>query len=260
MWFFIDESWSPKDSSSPFGLLSGVLVEESKLPDLDRFLFQVRKKYYGSEHARDYTRDLKGNTLLSNAMIRMWSKIGSMPNNICVVKEMLTYPTINPEIYFKTFASFIYSSNGELPDLLNPDPKKLATPIKSIIENVSMAATEHNPDASVKLIFDQRLGAQEGLAIAMRHFIAGIGLKNIHPYPYFAVSNICPGIQFADVFAYLLSRRAQKVKELFPLYKLWMGHQWQSPVGATPHRYGLGRWNESTTASGDRRYTVRNSW
>jgi len=259
MWLFVDESWAPEGVTPSFGILSGVLVEESKLPKLEQFLFEIRKKYYGPKHAKDYTRDIKGKELLSNQMVKLWQKNGSMPNNICFVKELLTFPRLNPEIYFKAFASLIYSNNAKPPDLLSPDPKRLSIPIRTLIENVSQAANSYDPKSVVKLIFDQRLGSQEGLAIAMKHFIAGIGLGNIHPYPYFAVSNICPGIQFADVFAYLLAKRAQHVKELFPFYSLWRGLQWVSEDDAAPKRYGLNRWNEIINGR-DRRYVKRQSW
>lgn len=256
MWFFVDESWSPDGVRPSFGLLSGILVEENKLPSLEDFLFSVRKKYYGQEHARDYRRDIKGKDLLSNQMLRLWASSGSMPNNICIAKEMLTFPKMNPEVFFKTFASVIFSDNEHKPDLLSPDPKRLSHPIRILIENVAEAAASYSAEKQVKLVFDQRLGSQEGLAIAMKHFIAGTRKSNIHPYPYFAVSNISPGIQFADVFATILSKNIQGFRELHQFYLGWRDLQWLSQEGVAPRRYGLNSWDE-TKQNGERRYSVR---
>ncbi|HLO65828.1 MAG TPA: DUF3800 domain-containing protein [Holophaga sp.] len=257
--FFVDESWSPDGASPSFGLLSGILVEEETLEKLENFLFLIRKKYYGKDHARDYTKDIKGKDLLSNYMIKLWAKNGTMPNNICIAKEMLTFPILNKEIFFKSFASFIFSENSTKPDLLSPDPKRLSIPIRNLIENVSEAAQAHRAERQVKLVFDQRLGSQEGLAISMKHFIAGTGLSNIHPYPYFAVSNISPGVQFADVFAYLLAKQAQGFKEVQSLYHQWRESLWQSEEGASVKKYGLNSWTEQKN-NGERNYAVRRPW
>lgn len=259
MWFFVDESWGPDNITPAYGVLSAVLMESSGLPTLERFLFQVRKKYYGKDHARDYKKDIKGKELLSNQMVKLWNTIKTMPNNISLAKELLMFSAHNEDVYFKTFASVVYSSNARHPDLLSPDPKRLSTPFRVLIENASKAAHERDPNAVVKLVFDQRLGSQEGLAIAMKHFIAGIGLANIHPYPYFAVSNVCPGVQCADVFAYIISKKVQQVGELESFYRLWRTLQWQSPEGERPQKFGLNRWDEKNT-HGVRSYTVRRGW
>jgi len=259
MWFFVDESWSPDGVSPAFGLLSGILVKESTLPNLENFLFNIRKKYYGADHAKDYRHDIKGKELLSNQMLKLWTKNGSMPNNMCIAKEMLTFSSINKELYFKSFASFVFSENASKPDLLSPDPKNLSTPIRTLIKNVAEAAWAEDKEKQVKLVFDQRLGSQESLAISMKHFIAGTKQINIHPYPYFAVSNISPGVQFADVFAYLLAKEAQGVKDLHTFYTLWRETQWQSEEGPSGKRYGLNSWNEYKE-NGERFYTVRRTW
>ena len=66
MWLFVDETWSPQSLCPAFGIMLGVLVQHDQLEQLDRFLFAVRRKYYGEDHARNLHHELKGKDLFSN--------------------------------------------------------------------------------------------------------------------------------------------------------------------------------------------------
>ena len=209
MWLFVDESWSPDNFSPKYGVLLGILIKDEDLSKLDKFLFNVRKKYYGSEHAKKANYELKGKNLLSNQILRLVKPGKPLPKNICIVKEMLSYP-IKQGVFLRIFASTVYSMNNKHPSLLSPKPRELSYPFKKMIENVSKAALEESPSHKVTLVFDQRTGAQNDIAIAINNYVGGTKIKNIGNYPYFAVSNVSPGVQFADIMAYLLSKRVQK--------------------------------------------------
>jgi hypothetical protein len=216
MWFFVDESWSADTCKPKFGVLLGILVKDEDLARLDKFLFSVRKKYFGDANAKNKSFELKGKDLLSKYILKQYQqgKSGkSIPRNLCIVKEMLNYPT---EYFFlKIFASTVFSMTKRHPPLLSPNPRALSDPFKRLIENVSTAAKEDAPGRKVTLVFDQRIGAQKDIAIAIYNYVAGMKLANIEIFPYFAVSNVSPGVQFADVMAYLLAKKEEKN----PLYK-----------------------------------------
>jgi hypothetical protein len=94
--------------------------------------------------------------------------------------------------------------------------------------------------------------------ISLHRFIKGIKLPNIHPYPYFAVSNVSPGVQVADVFAHLLSKRVQKKEAVMDLFRELMQLQWVSKR-TKPQRFGFIRFEERFQG-GERTYRIRTKW
>ncbi|PLX99283.1 MAG: hypothetical protein C0623_09380 [Desulfuromonas sp.] len=256
MWLFVDESWPPENHNPHFGVLFGILVLENQLMRLDKFLYDTRKKYFGKENAKDKTKDLKGKQLLSKKVLEMITPGKPFPNNISIVKEILSFPIVDHgDFYLKAFASTVFREDAN-PSLLSPDPKKLSRPFKEMLENVSQAAREDHKGKKVNLVFDQRLGAQQGIAIAIHNYINGMGLKNISSYPYFAVSNVSPGVQVADIMAHLLSKRAQKKQAVMSLYKSMCKLQWESKDGK---RFGFVRYDEKKV-DGEVKYTIRGTW
>lgn len=253
MWFFVDESWSPDNVSPPFGVLFGVLVKEQNLQTFDNLFFAARKKYFGAVNAKCLESELKGKDVFSNYVLKLMQKSGSLPNNICVFKEIVSYPQVHPAVYFKLFSSVVFSEDGRHPSLLSPDYKHLARPFSDLIQNVSRAAIEEK-EKNVTLIFDQRMGVQTNLAISIRNFIGGLNFKNVHPFPYFAVSNVCPMIQMADWFAYLMSKRVQRVRAIYPFFEELKKLQWIS--NETQAKYGFNYYNEK--CSGHQRVYEKN--
>ena len=87
MWFFVDETWPRPEFEPKFGILFGVLIRDDQLVLLDNLLFSIRKKYFGVSHAKDLSKELKGNSLLSNYVLNKWEPNKPIPNNICIVKH-----------------------------------------------------------------------------------------------------------------------------------------------------------------------------
>ncbi len=256
MWLFVDETWSPSEHVPAFGILFGVLVRHDQLGKLEDLLFAVRRKYYGREHAKDLRRELKGSDLLSNAILKRWEPRGPLPRNLCIVREILSYARVQ-EFHLRLFASIVYSSTSHHPELLAPDARRLADPFRHLVESAAHAAADTHHDSSVTLIFDQRVRVQKDLAIAVRNYVVGMGLHNVHPYSYFATSNASPGIQVADICAHLLSKRVQGVERIASLYHDLRHLQWES--NGNPKRYGFLRLDELRTEEG-LRYRRRRTW
>jgi hypothetical protein len=257
MWFFVDESWSADDYDPKFGVLLGVLVKDEDLGKFDKFIFNVRKKYYGSDQAKNKDFELKGSKLLNKYILKLYQTNQTIPKNICIVKEMINYPTVS-SLYMKIFASTVFSVTDDHPPLLSPNPRSLSDPFKKLIENVSTAAQEDVPGRKVTLVFDQRIGVQKDIAIAIYNYVAGMRLSNIEIFPYFAVSNVSPGVQFADVMAYLLAKKHEQDPSyktiLMSLYKEMKVLCWTSKDN--PRRFSLSKFNE-IIENGVTRYTKR---
>jgi len=189
---------------------------------------------------------------LSNHILKRHAA-GEVMDNLSIVRELLSYPLR------RVFASTVYREDARRPTLLSPDPRRLARPFRHLVENVSLAAQERDIERTVTLVFDQRLGAQRDIAIAVTNFVKGMDLSNVHPYPYFAVSNVSPGVQFADVFATILSKRAQKRGGIIPRFYTELRRLNWISEGPARRRYGLNRFTETGSVT-DLRYAYRKSW
>lgn len=251
---YFDESWQTIDSDLRVGIIFGLLINKKLISQLDNFLYRIRKKYYGKEHAKDKNRELKGNRLLSNRIFRIANKNpGVMPINHCVVMEIISWCNNLPSnIAPKVFASFVYGTDPHLRCL---DTKRLDLPFMDICIKISRAASEIDKDGFVTLIFDERWGAQSGIAIAIYNFIRGVGVQNINPTPYFAVSNVDPGVQLADIFAYIAVKRAAKDTRFKKWYNNISTLQWKGTID-NKKRWGFQRYEIIEEG----KYKIRKGW
>ena len=196
MWCFIDESWH-KGPSEQIGVLAAAVGPRRDFDELGRFLFRIRRKYYGEQNARDLRSELKGANLFSNFSFRQHER--GYSKNLSVAREAIEW-TGTTDIRFVGVC--IYGNTD--PPLLTPNLKVLSAPFRELCVRV----LSHVPDdRSAQLVFDQRLGAQEQISIAVHNYLAGIkDNRKLHPIPLIGVSNVCPGLQLADLAAYILGK------------------------------------------------------
>jgi hypothetical protein len=196
MWCFIDESWH-KAENEHIGVLAAAIGKKAEFADLGKFLYGLRKKYYGESHARDLKSELKGSNLFSNQSFKKRSDSYSI--NLAVGRELIEWVT-KSEIRFVGVCVY-----GEIePPLLTPNLKSLSMPFRELCVRIH----SHVPvGQSCQLIFDQRLGAQENISIAVHNYLAGIREPHLLvPHPFIGVSNVWPGLQLADIAAHILGR------------------------------------------------------
>jgi hypothetical protein len=242
MWCFFDESWMQHATRDQYrvGVFAGILTEEGFLDHLDRMLFAVRQKYYGREHARDYTRELHGTKLLSNNAFRLEQKTG-FSTNLSIVREVLAYLLQREEYYLRVFASVVY---GRDPKLLCPEPRRIPHPYKIIIQNVSEAVRDFDEKRRAITIYDQRVKTQNGIAVAVKSFIQGRDIPNLHPVPYFGVSHASPALQVSDLITHIIAKRWAGQKHVFPFYEQVKNLQWTKKVNTSTTYYGINTWYE----------------
>jgi hypothetical protein len=214
-WCFMDESWHDADNEH-VGVLAAVICQWSTHESLAREIYRVRRKYYGDEHARDKTHELKGKDLFSNNSFRLREKYG-FSKNLMIARELLTFARENG---VQVAASTAYC-DGERPPLLSPEPKKLAPPFRELCKRL----IAHLPDEShAVLVSDQRLNAQDDISVAIHNYLAGLQneqhLSRIRNLPLIAISNVCAGLQFADIVAYIVGRHSTGDNRMKPWYRL----------------------------------------
>lgn len=220
MWCFIDETWISHSQIPNYtvGVIAGILAEDAILPQLDKLLYAVQRKYYGQDHAKDPSRELKGESLLSNMAFSLEERnVRSI--NLNIVKEILNYLNAQGKEgrYLKLFASAVY---GQRPQLLCPDPKNMPLPYRTICRNISRAVADFDENQTAIMVYDQRFKAQTGLAIAMKAFVQGLKIPNLHPVPYFGVSHATPALQVSDILVHIIGKSGRDTVD-FNLFTKW---------------------------------------
>ena len=198
MWCFIDESWH-EGTKEQVGVLAATVGTKSDFDELGHALYRIRRKYFGEEHAKNLLSELKGKDLFSNLSFKR-QKAG-YSKNLSVVREVLEWVAASN---IRFIGICIYGDTK--PPLLTPDLKSLSTPFRELCVRVSA----HVPaNQTGQMIFDQRLGAQENISVAVHNYLAGIREnQRLLPHPLIGVSNVWPGLQLADIVAYILGKYA----------------------------------------------------
>jgi hypothetical protein len=248
MWCFFDESYP--DEGGVTSIICCLMKNET-VAYLDRRIYLAKKKYWGEAQAKSLRTEIKGNKLFSNNSFKMAKKHGTS-KNLLVAQEILADCFLNKDDHpIKVFGCAVYGAQ----DLLKKINKenKLTIPIAEILKRVSVAAHEMDGNRRVNLVFDEQLSDLE-LAISTRRFVSGVGIENISHYPLIAVSHVSPGLQLADLGAYILGRRAAGDHR----FHLWLSRlkqlEWKGKVNGLD-RWGIQRWDISPTG-----VTVRKKW
>jgi len=218
-WCFIDESWH-ETPNEHIGVLAAVVCSWSTHESLAREIYRVRRRYYDEEQARDKTRELKGKDLFSRNSFEHQKR--GYSKNLTIARELLQF-TRQTDI--RVAATAVYCKEAR-PALMSPEPKKLAPPFRELCKRL----IAHLPDESHSvLVSDQRLNAQDGISIAIHNYLAGLQneqhLSRMRNLPLIAISNVCAGLQMADIVAYIVGRYAAGDNRIAPWYRLIAGMQ-----------------------------------
>lgn len=198
MWCFIDESWQ-EGVNEHVGTLAAAVGSKADFDELAHFLYRVRKKYYGEDNARDLRSELKGTNLFSNQSFKQQA-VG-YSKNLSLAREVVEWLSVSN---IRLVGVCIYGDSR--PTLLSPNLKSLSTPFRELCIRILSHIPSH---ATGQLVFDQRLGAQEDISIAVFNYLAGIQEnQRLNPHPLIGVSNVWPGLQLADIVAHILGRYA----------------------------------------------------
>jgi hypothetical protein len=219
--------------------------------ELNNILYRAQHAHFGSAHARDLRCEVKGSQLLSNYAI----KIGQSNRQSCnleAAKDILREcAKLRGEQRILLFAAVIY---GEKDILKKVTQHKIAYPLVEMLQRISFAASKLAPSRSVSLVFDEQLAARD-VAISIRRFVAGRHLANVSHYPLIAVSNVSPGIQLADLGAYILGRRAAGDVRFEDWVNRLKKLQWTDTMNGRK-RNGIKRWD----SDGRGRVSLRRKW
>lgn len=243
-WCFIDESWH-EGKSEHAGVLAAVVGPQKDFEGLAAAMFRFRAKYYSREHACDLRLEIKGKELFSNFSFKMGKTLG-YSKNLTIAREIIEW-TKTTDI--RIIGITVYGKTA--PPLMAPDSKHLSQPFLELCVRVQTMIPKNDQGL---VIFDQRLGAQEDISIAVCHYLAGIPEpRRIVPHPLVGVSNVWPGLQLADMAAHILGRFGVGDVRFGTWYRLLAGIKAEGDTHLGKHLFGFKRlqWE------GDNKYSFR---
>jgi hypothetical protein len=239
VWCFFDESY--QQANGGVTAIAACLMNDHTVRGLDLVLYNARRKHFGRDHAKDLTKELKGSALLSSASFRQMEKFGNNRNHDLASQIFRDCVKFRREHPIWIFGSVVYGALGVLTRL---GTHRLVRPVTDILDKVSAAACAANHTRRVNLVFDNQICGQEpAIAAAVRRFVSGVGLPNVSHYPLIGVSHVSPGIQLADICAFILGRRAVGDSNFDPWLNRMQQLEWVGTVNGYP-RTGIQRWEE----------------
>lgn len=231
-WCYIDESWRDGPNEK-IGVLAATIGTSNDFEKLEKVMFAARRKYFGLDHAKDKTLELKGTSILSKQSFKMLEKHGHS-KNLWLVREVLEAVKTTSIRYAGVT---VYGTTQ--PSLLAPNAKDLARPFRELCLRL-LAAIPKNEEGTI--VFDQRVGAQEDISIAISNYLAGMADNNsLHPHPFVGVSNVHAGLQLADLTAFILGKWAEGDNQFQRYYKFLTASQMIGKLNRDKKIYGLVR-------------------
>lgn len=247
MWCFFDESY-PKEGGVT--AISACLMSEATVRRLDLVMYRARRHHYNADHAKDLTLELKGQELLSRSAFKFSASGDNRRLGIAgYVLDGCCEDRVNHPIHI--FGAAVYGTHDVLKRI---EHKRLASPVRDILDKVSAAARERDPHSRVNLVFDEQLGSMN-MAIAIRKFVAGVQLKNVSHFPLIGVSNVTPGIQLADIASFIIARHAIGDPAFGPWIDSLRRLEWTGQVDGYD-RKGMQTWEKN----GDGKIILRFRW
>jgi hypothetical protein len=249
MWCFFDESYPTEGGVTS---VIACLMRNETVRILDEILYAAKRRHYGQVHAKDLSREIKGSALLSNYSFKMLANKQKYSRNIEIAKDILrACAELPPDHTIQVFGAAIYGGKDVLKRVHSG---RLGFPIVEMLRRISVAAAEMEPTRSVNLVFDESL-TDTNVAISVTRFVAGVSLQNVSQFPLIGLSHVTPGIQLADLGAYILGRRAVGDDR----FSVWLTRlrnmEWTGQIGGH-QRMGIQRWDSDGTAT----VRVRKKW
>lgn len=204
MLIFIDESGQPRPTDpSPFAVLAAIALKSEHSRDFSREIFNLKKGFKGIENPYDW--EIKGNKLIGSKYIT--------PRTREFIEELFA---LCRECEVVAFASIMERPKDTTLDI-GIDPH-IHTLYKFLMRRVNKFVLENFPERRAVFLFDsQDDRSNKRLAIRFTDFLyktkKGWEFKNILDTPFFVNSEMTPGIQIADLFAYIINKRFQQKKK-----------------------------------------------
>ena len=216
MLFFVDETWQ-NVAGTDVGALGAVALPYQTYNRFCREVFTWKKRILQADELN--ASELKGQTAFAKACFKREDLHGDSWW-LAAAREL-----------FKTLERFhgqafvVWTKHPDLLTLRNPSSTALSDPYKALLYDLRARMRREKKKVKVQasLNFDQReIKQDEATACAVSNYLARArGWSDFQIVPNFTPSSISPGLQAADVVAYLGAHQADRTArpELQPFFE-----------------------------------------
>jgi len=222
--FFVDETWQTI-AGRPVGALGAVALPQDQYNGFCASVYAMKKKVLGaSELAHS---EIKGQNCFTKSAFKRQALFGDS-HWIKTADRMLNILAVNQARVF-----VIWTTNPDLLTLRQPHSTQLSEPYKQLLFDCRALMERDAPGKLGSLNFDLR-GTREDEATActiQNYLVRTRGGWNQHfiCVPNFTISAVSPGLQAADMIAYLGARLSARTErpELQPFVGRMLGLTYQ---------------------------------
>lgn len=215
MLIFIDESWQTI-SGATVATLGAVAVPTASYDRLCTQFFAMKHRVLGAQELAD--KEIKAGVNLTRAQFKRLTASGRSAKLEAVMQTFAIFERFGA----RTFA--VSSTAQDDLALRCTSTVALATPYAELLHDLKRMMRQDCRDAKGQLYFDQRSHSEDlNMACAVQNFI-----MRRHPswsqhflqVPHFTLSPVSPGLQAADLVAYLAGQQVDPTNrpELAPYY------------------------------------------
>lgn len=206
MLWFIDETWQDIGNQR-VGALGAVAIRASAYNRFCREVYAIKAHQLGATEFTDS--EFKAQNCFAKSAFKRHDLHGD------------SYWIGATDEFFAALAKYgvrcfvIWTTNPSLLDLRNPNSTDLSKPYKQLLFDMGACMRLQAPDELGAIVFDQRgLKEDEATARAIQNYLTRTSYAGSHRWdryfltiPSFAASTISPGLQAADLIAYLGAHR-----------------------------------------------------
>jgi hypothetical protein len=200
--FFIDETWQ-RIGDKDVGALAAVGIPLACYNAFCREIWQIKKNVLGARELNEC--EIKGTNCFAKSAFHKRQGTGHSKLLQAAEETLAAIPK------YQGAAFAIWTTHEEWLLLRNPNPQALSPVYQEILKDFRRRMRQCPKGSQGQLLFDNR-GKSEDLsaACAIQNFIVRVNgdwRRRFMHTPHFTLSAVSPGIQAADLIAYLAAHR-----------------------------------------------------
>jgi hypothetical protein len=202
MLFFVDETWQTI-AGQRVGALGAVAIPAANYNAFCREVFAWKGSVLGARELKDG--EIKGSTVFARAAFRALEHRGESTMLNAAAAMLGSLEKYGGRVFI------VWTTHGELLTLRNPHASQLSAPYKKLLYELR-AHMRRRGSSLGSLNFDQRTVKEDAAtACAVSNFLVRArGWRMFMHIPNFTVSSVSPGLQAADLVAYLGAHMADQ--------------------------------------------------
>jgi hypothetical protein len=200
--FFIDETWQTINGR-PVGALGAIGIPRRQYNAFCREIFAIKQNVLGAKELSDG--EIKGTNSFAKSAFHKREGTGSSRLLQAAEETLAAIPK------YHGYAFAIWTTHEDWLLLRNPNPQALSPVYQELLKDFRRCMRTLPSGSEGQLLFDNR-GTSEDLsaACAIQNFIVRVSpdwRRSFMQTPHFTLSAVSPGLQAADLIAYLAAHR-----------------------------------------------------